>query len=168
MPENRKHQNMSAPEIAEERPQMAASRQGFRGFIARFLWFGISGIIGFIVDTGILYLLKGSFGLYDARAFSFIAAVFVTWLFNRTITFCNRSSGHSKTREFGIYMALMLAGGSVNYAVYAFMVATVAAAARQPVLGVACGSIAGMTINLVTSRYLLFRHQPESGGSRGR
>ncbi len=146
--------------------ETAAFRKGLPGFISRFFWFGISGIIGFIVDTGILYLLKGSLGLYGARAVSFFSAVLATWIFNRSITFRNRKSGHSKTREFGIYIALMLAGGSINYAVYAFMIASSALAARQPVLGVACGSIAGMTINLLTSRFLLYRHnQPEESGS---
>jgi putative flippase GtrA len=128
-------------------------------FSARFFWFGLSGIIGFMTDTGVLYLLKDFLGLYGARAVSFVSAVFMTWVFNRTITFRNRISGHSKAREFGIYIALMLAGGSVNYAIYAFMIASYANVAQQPVLGVACGSIAGMTINLLTSRFLLFRHQ---------
>lgn len=135
-------------------------------FSARFFWFVLSGIIGFMTDTGILYLLKDFLGLYGARAISFVSAVFATWVFNRSITFRNRTSGHAKAREFGIYIALMLAGGSINYAIYAFMIASYAIVAQQPVLGVACGSIAGMTINLLTSRFLLFRHQqPHSDSS---
>ena len=125
--------------------------------VRQVLLFGISGVIGFAVDTVILYLLKDSFGLYLARLFSFLFAVAATWIFNRTITFRTQQSGHSKKMEFGIYLSLMMAGGTVNYATYAFLVAEYLTVASYPIIGIAVGSIAGMTINLVTSRFFLYR-----------
>lgn len=128
-------------------------------FSIQLFWFGISGVTGFIVDSGVLYILKGSLGPYVARIISFLSAAFATWLFNRAITFRSRKSGHSTAREFGIYLSLMLIGGSVNYGVYALLIARYALIAQYPVIGVAAGSLAGMTINLLTSRFILYRHQ---------
>jgi putative flippase GtrA len=128
-------------------------------FSIQLFWFGISGVTGFIVDSGVLYLLKGSLGPYVARLVSFLCAAFSTWLFNRAITFRNRKSGHSTAREFGIYLALMMIGGSVNYGVYALLISRYAFIAHAPVYGVAAGSVAGMTINLLTSRFILYRFQ---------
>ena len=130
-------------------------------FSAQFFWYALSGVAGFIVDSSVLYLLKDIMGLYAARLVSFLCAAFSTWMFNRAITFRNRNSGHSKDNEFGFYLALMMIGGGINYGVYAFMIARYAVIALYPVFGVAAGSLAGMTVNLVTSRFLLFRFRQE-------
>jgi len=126
-------------------------------FTAQFFWFAISGIAGFIVDTVILMLLKDPLGLYLARLCSFFCAVFVTWLINRTFTFGDYHSNHSRVKEFLIYLSLMLAGGSVNYLLYALLVYTYSVVAIYPVIAVAAGSVAGMLINLLTSKFVLFR-----------
>lgn len=126
-------------------------------FSLQFFWFGVSGAVGFVVDVTVLYLLKGSLGLYGARLVSFLCAVFLTWLFNRAITFRNRKSGHSVVKEFCIYLTLMLIGGFVNYALYALLISKYSIIAIYPFYGVAAGSIAGMIINLCTSRFILFR-----------
>ena len=129
--------------------------------VAGFFWFGVAGVIGFLVDVGVLYLLKGALGLYGARVLSFFCAAFSTWLFNRAVTFRGRRSGHSKGKEFGIYLALMTIGGSVNYGVFALLVSRLDLVAQHPAIGVAAGSLAGMVVNLVTSRFMLFRHREE-------
>jgi putative flippase GtrA len=126
---------------------------------AGFFWFAIAGVIGFLVDVGVLYLLKGALGVYGARVLSFLCAAFSTWLFNRAVTFRGRKSGHSRAREFGLYLALMTIGGSVNYGVFALLISRVALVSQQPAIGVAAGSLAGMAVNLLTSRFLLFRHR---------
>jgi putative flippase GtrA len=36
--------------------------------VRKFVLFGIAGGMGFVVDTAVLYLLKGALGLYGARA----------------------------------------------------------------------------------------------------
>ncbi len=119
--------------------------------------FGLVGVVGFIVDSGILYLLKASLGLYYGRLLSFICAVLTTWILNRHLTFRKRASGLSLTHEFSRYLGLMLGGGAVNYASYALLVYFVEFVARQPVWGVAVGSVAGMLVNYLLARFLLFR-----------
>lgn len=123
----------------------------------QFLLFAVSGTLGFVVDSATLYLLKGMLGLYLARAVSFLAAVFFTWIFNRSLTFRNQRSGYSKGSEFGVYLALMAAGGSVNYLVFSLMVFFLPLVHAEPIIGVAAGSIAGMFVNWMTSKYFLFR-----------
>ncbi len=122
------------------------------------LLFGMVGTIGFLVDSTVLYLLKGAVGLYWGRAISFFCAAATTWLLNRTFTFRGHSSGHGPLKEMFVYIGLMMLGGAVNYLVYAVLVANSALVVAFPILGVAAGSLAGMGVNLLTSRFLLFRH----------
>lgn len=119
--------------------------------------FGLVGFIGFIVDSGVLYLLKSSLGLYYGRLFSFLSAVLTTWLLNRHLTFSQRASGLTLSQEFSRYLGLMLGGGVVNYLSYALLVYYVEFVARQPVWGVAVGSCAGMMVNYLSSRFFIFR-----------
>ena len=125
--------------------------------MTQFLLFAVSGTLGFLVDSLTLYLLKGALGLYLARAVSFLAAVFFTWLFNRSLTFRHQRSGYSWLSEFGVYLALMAAGGSVNYLVFSLLVFFLPVVHAEPIIGVAAGSIAGMFVNWVTSKYFLVR-----------
>jgi len=125
--------------------------------VKELVLFGLVGVIGFLVDSGVLYLLKSSLGLYYGRLFSFISAVFTTWILNRHLTFSKRASGLSLFNEFFRYFGLMLGGGVVNYASYAVLVYFVEFVARQPVWGVAVGSCAGMMVNYLLARFLIFR-----------
>jgi len=125
----------------------------------RFLWFFVAGLIGFVVDSGVLYATKEMLGLLIARVVSFTCAVLATWLLNRCVTFRDRSAGLGLFKEFLSYLGLMLFGGTLNYAVYAWMVLYVSIAQDSPVLGVAVGSLSGMLLNFMTSRYLLYRHR---------
>jgi putative flippase GtrA len=60
------------------------------------LRFAIAGTVGFVVDAGVLYLVKDSLGYYLGRALSFFLAVFCTWLLNRQFTFHQKASGVSR------------------------------------------------------------------------
>lgn len=122
--------------------------------------FGVVGVIGFVVDAGVLYLCKATLGLYVGRLVSFVCAVFATWLLNRQFTFRHRESGVSLTREFGRYFVSMLGGGAVNYATYAILVYFVTFVALQPVWGVAAGSLAGMLVNFVLAKFFVFSKTP--------
>ncbi|WP_211471083.1 GtrA family protein [Collimonas humicola] len=125
-----------------------------------FLIFGIVGTAGFLVDAGVLYLLKGWLGLYWARVPSFICAATATWLLNRRFTFRNRVSGMSMAQEYARYFGLMLGGGVVNYLVYAIALSLLPAGAYRPLASVALGSIAGMFVNYCSARYFVFRRKP--------
>lgn len=126
-----------------------------------FLAFGAVGTIGFLIDTAVLYLLRGMLGLYAARLVSFLCAASVTWFLNRHLTFAQRRSSYAPTTEMAFYILLMVLGGAVNYGLYAWLVATSPIVTQAPVLGVAAGSLAGMAVNLATSRFLLFRHNKD-------
>jgi putative flippase GtrA len=117
----------------------------------------MAGVFGLIVDTVVLYLLKDAMGPFYARAVSFLVAVFATWTINRVFAFRERKSALSKRREFAVYLVLMLAGGAANYGLYSWLVFTYPLVQQHLVIGVAAGSIAGMFINFLVSRYLLFR-----------
>lgn len=123
------------------------------------LAFGAVGTLGFMVDTAALYLLRGLLGLYVARLVSFLCAAAVTWLLNRHLTFARRRSSYAASTEMAVYILLMMVGGMVNYGLYAWLVTASPTVAEAPVLGVAAGSLAGMAVNLTTSRFLLFRHE---------
>ncbi len=125
--------------------------------IRQVVLFALAGIVGLIVDIAVLYAVRGAIGPFYGRAVSFFAAVVATWLVNRTLTFRGRHSGMSRKREFTAYFTLMLAGGAVNYAAYSALVLASDTVRQHLFLGVAAGSLAGMVVNFLTSRFLLFR-----------
>jgi putative flippase GtrA len=127
--------------------------------LRKFLLFGLAGGAGFVVDTAILYLLKGALGLYGARLISFLCAVATTWIINRSVAFKGQSANLPIWREFLHYLGAMILGGAVNYAVYAVLVATIPLVAEQPVLGVAAGVAAGMLVNFLLADKLVFRQK---------
>jgi len=125
----------------------------------QLFFFACAGVVGLIVDVAVLYALQGIFGPFYGRAVSFLAAVLSTWLVNRLLTFSARHSGLSRRREFAVYLSLMLAGGAVNYMVYLVLVMKFPLVRDYLFLGVAAGSIAGMSVNFLTSRFVLFRRE---------
>ena len=127
--------------------------------VARELFlFGLVGLAGFLVDSGVLYLLKGTLGLYLGRLVSFACAVFTTWFLNRHMTFRQRRSGMSPSQEFRRYFLMMVGGGLVNYCVYALLVYFSYSVANQPVWGVAFGSLAGMLVNYSLAKVFVFKN----------
>ena len=132
--------------------------------IKELFLFGLVGVLGFAVDTMVLYALIESMGPFYARLFSFVAAVFATWLANRNLTFREKKSNLTKPAEFAAYFGLMLLGGAVNYGTYAWLIIKVPSILLNPIIGVAAGSIAGLCINFATSRMIIFRvrHSSES------
>ena len=126
--------------------------------IRELFLFGLAGVAGFLVDSGVLYLLKSSLGLYIGRLISFFCAVIATWLLNRSFTFRQRQSGMTLSREFRHYFLMMLGGGIVNYCTYAALVYFSQAVSNQPVWGVAVGSLAGMLVNYSLARVFIFRN----------
>ncbi|MDA7418371.1 GtrA family protein [Xenophilus arseniciresistens] len=126
------------------------------------LWrFGVAGVLGFVVDAGVLYLLAPWLGWYGARVLSFWAAATATWLFNRRYTFADGAArgGAALWREYGGYLLAMLGGAAVNYGCYALALQLLPPAGWVPLLGVAVGSLAGMGINFLSARWLIFRRQ---------
>jgi putative flippase GtrA len=128
----------------------------------QFAWFSLGGLIGFIVDAGIVHLLVNIAGWnpYGARVLSFLAAASVTWLWNRTFTFAGRRHLGAGA-EWSRWVGVMTGGALLNYGTYALLVALVPLVHRWPVLGVAAGSVAAASVNFFGARAVVFA-KPEN------
>ncbi|MDP9606881.1 GtrA family protein [Variovorax sp. NFACC27] len=122
-----------------------------------FLAFAAVGVIGLVVDVVVLYLLAPLLGWYVARVVSFLAAATTTWAFNRRYTFAaSAAASRSIWREYLGYLATMAAGAVLNYGAYVLTLHWVEGR-WAAALGVALGSLAGMSANFLSARYLVFR-----------
>lgn len=125
--------------------------------LSQFLRFGISGGIGFVVDVAVLYLaMAAGANFYLGRGISFLCAVFATWQINRNYAF-KPSGSMSLWQEWWRYLLAMLGGGVINYLCSAIAVALLPPGPLAPMVGVAIGSIAGMSVNFISSKLLVFR-----------
>jgi len=128
----------------------APARRG----IDQFMRFGLIGIGGFVVDTLVLYTVKGALGLYLGRVVSYFAAATFTWALNRRFTFVTLRPA-PRFKQWLEFLAANAVGAVVNYAVYSALVAWTSAA-DMPVLAVAAGSIAGLTFNFTINKAWVF------------
>ena len=126
--------------------------------LLQFIKFGLVGVVGFLVDAGVLRFCMTELGMgpYAGRIVSFMAAVTATWLCNRHFTFRGQGSGSTRA-QWARFVAVCLGGFVFNYGAYALLIATQPVVAAYPVLGVAAGSLAGMFFNFFASRRLVFR-----------
>lgn len=127
-----------------------------RALLASFMRFGTVGASGFLVDTAMVYGLKGSVGLYWAGGLSYLVAATWTWIFNRWWTFAGRSSG-PLWRQWLRFLFVNLGGFVLNRGTYAILVTVSVLFREYPVLAVAAGTGAGMFVNFFLSRRLVFR-----------
>jgi putative flippase GtrA len=129
-----------------------AQRQTF----FQFLRFSIIGTLGAAVDAGTLYAVMHGIGLgpYSGRLASWLAAATFTWAMNRRFTFVD---DRPPFRQWLAFLAANALGGVINYGVYAVLVAMSPLVAQYPALGVAAGSLAGLTFNFSASKWVVFR-----------
>lgn len=121
----------------------------------QFLRFGFVGVLGFAVDAAVLSLaLTAHAGLLPGRCISYVVAASCTWLLNRRWTFNDRR--RSPAKQWARFLAANSCGGVVNYGIYAFLVLHSNTFAIYPVFAIAIGSISGLTINFVLSKYVVF------------
>ncbi len=122
----------------------------------QLLSFGLIGVIGFVVDAGVLYgALACGLGLYLGRLVSYLVAVSATWVLNRRYTFVGRP-GVSRIREWTKFVVSQLLGASINLGVYALLVRTSPMVAQHPVIGVGAGSLSGLLVNFSVARAYVF------------
>lgn len=123
-----------------------------------FALFCVGGVIGFLVDFGVLLLLVAGFAQdrFSARILSFLCAATATWVFNRTYTFRGRAR-HSLFGEWSRYIFAMSGGFACNYAAYTTMVLTFDLDKQWLGIAVAAGSVAGLGVNYLASRYWIYR-----------
>jgi len=121
--------------------------------------FALIGVLGFVVDAGIVQMLVREFDAnpYAARLVSFLAAATTTWGFNRRYTFAGHAGG-SRRREWLRYLVAMAGGFVLNYGAYAALVASWPLVREWPAIGVVAGSLAGAAVNFISSKYWIFRN----------
>jgi len=124
--------------------------------LAQFMQFGTVGLIGLVIDTAIVYALRGRLGLYGAGMVSYLVAATVTWLCNRLWTFRGRGSGPAH-HQWARFLVANFAGFVLNRGTYALVILLVPLAVRQPVIATAAGAIAGMFLNFSLSRTMVFK-----------
>jgi putative flippase GtrA len=124
--------------------------------LTRFFRFALVGTIGFLVDASVLRLVVAilAINLYAGRVISFFAAATVTWLLNRTFTF--RHNG-PRAAQWMRFIGANALGAGVNFGTYVVMITVWSVAREYPSIAVACGSIAGMGLNFVLMKKLVFR-----------
>ncbi len=119
--------------------------------------FGVVGGVGFLVDAGVLLaMLSLGLGPYGGRVVSYVVAASCTFALNRAWTFRAQPKSATPVRQWVLFLALNLIGFACNYGAYAALISSVPLVARFPVLGVAAGSLAGMTGNFLLSRRYVF------------
>lgn len=122
------------------------------------LLFGIAGVLGYLVDVTLTYLLHDATGPYLARIPAFICAATTTWIFNRWLTFAATEKRHkSLWKEYLHYLSLMVFGLIVNYVVYAVSITILGNNKYSILICVALGSLAGMVVNYMNSKKHLYR-----------
>ena len=130
----------------------------------QFLMFSLSGAIGLLVDLSALYIASMFMNLYSSRLVSFLAAVFSTWLLNRTLTFKIigpiKLSDKEQTKrllfEFFHYFIANLSGGLVNLVVYSIYVSyNIETTDRY--IATCLGSLSGLLFNFTLSKFIVFR-----------
>lgn len=128
-----------------------------------FLRFCVVGVVGFLVDTVVLYAAAPLAGWYAARMLSFLVAATATWWLNRKYTFASTAATRDRSmrHQYLSYLHAMLLGGAVNYLVYAAVILWVKVPAA-PMVGVALGSCAGLFFNFVSARYFIFAARDRS------
>lgn len=128
--------------------------------LTRMTRFAAVGVVGFIVDGGLLQATVTGLEMdpIQARAISFPAAVFVTWLLNRAFTFRNHDEG--KTSAWGSafrYLLVSVAGTLINFVTYAMLIMEIEALRPVPIIPLALASIVAMVFNYAGNRYFTFR-----------
>lgn len=124
---------------------------------ARLLRFAAVGVVGFIVDAGILVLLVHWIDAapLPGRIASFVTAATVTYLLNKRFTF--QMSERFAVDRWLIYVATTAIGAGINVGIYHWWISRNGDAVVHLVLGTAIGSLVAMCLNFIISSRIVFR-----------
>jgi putative flippase GtrA len=120
--------------------------------------FLVVGGIGFAVDAGLLAagISLLSLGPRVSRVISFLAAVLVTWMLNRSFTFADRAS----ERRGGELLRYVLTSGvsaCLNLGVYFLALMVWPDAGLAPYVALVLGVATGLVCNFTLYRLVVFR-----------
>jgi putative flippase GtrA len=123
-----------------------------------FVRFGMVGVVGFVVDAGVLQALvsMAGWGPIAARAVAVPTAVFATWLLNRSFTFPEAQGGPAWPSLMR-YAAVSALGASVNFVAYTSLVMASSFMAARPLVPLAIGSVIAMIVNYLGSKHFAFK-----------
>jgi putative flippase GtrA len=138
---------------SQETPAGVAVRQG--SLCGQILRFGVAGVIGFVVNAGIVGGLAHSIGPILAQVLAFPVAATVTWWLNRRYTF--GASQQEWHREWLRYVTANALGWSTNNGVYFLLILQSALMYKHPTLAVATSSLMGMFFNFAISKWVVFK-----------
>lgn len=143
---------------ARDRGRLARLHDRHGPLFRQFLQFGVVGTVGFLVDNAFVYTAHFVFGLglILAGLLSFFVAATGNWFLNRSWTFKGASTGRLH-HEWLRYLGTNAIGFVLNRGVYIALIATTAICVAHPVLALAAGSVAGLGVNFVMSRRVVFR-----------
>jgi putative flippase GtrA len=126
-----------------------------------FMRFALVGAGGYVIDTGVLALDTGVWGLdfKSGRALSIFVAMGFTWLGNRYLTFRERRarSFSGAMQEWLKFIGANLIGAVVNYGSSVLLVLYAASPFNHKFVAQACGVLAGLIFNFTLSKKLVFR-----------
>jgi putative flippase GtrA len=127
---------------------------------SRFLRFGIVGAGGFVVDTGVLFVLFQLFQLpyIAARAISILAAMNFTWMGNRVLTFHAHAARESRAiaAEWLRFVLTNAIGAAINWLVSILLRYEAPSPLNNPYLALVAGVAAGLVFNFTLSKRLVF------------
>lgn len=120
--------------------------------------FGVVGVIGFFIDSAVLYISLYYFelGYYFGRLISYLCAATVAWYLHRIFTFKDAQAG-KKHRQLVSFQITNSLGGGANYIIYALLVMNQEIFRKWPVLAVGIGAVIGMFINYYLSKKVVFK-----------
>jgi putative flippase GtrA len=122
---------------------------------AQIAAFGCTGLFGLVLDIATVYALRGALGLYLAGILAYFVAATGNWALNRVWTF--RGQGDDPAhRQWAKFLIVNLAGLVLNRGTYALLITFIPACAAEPAYAVAAGALAGMGVNFILTRRLVF------------
>ncbi len=128
-----------------------------------FMRFCCVGLLGFVVDFSVLTsIVDLGVNKIGGKFVSFAVAVVATWLVNRLWTFrAHEGPKRSLAREFGSYLTVQSVGFAANFSVYSALIyaAPVKNEHLQLLLGSVAGTAAGLMINYLGAKHLVFRRR---------
>lgn len=119
---------------------------------SEFFRFVIVGCLGFVVDAGIVFALsEAGVSPILARIPALVAAIFTTWILNRTLTF--HVNAPKSRDEVLRYIAVALSAAALNFLLYSALVIM----GVWPVTAVATSTIALLFVSFYGYRRFAFR-----------
>lgn len=122
--------------------------------------FGCTGLFGLILDIATVYALRRPLGLYGAGMVAYFVAATGNWALNRVWTFRDAAQTPAH-RQWAMFLIVNLAGLVLNRGTYAALITFVPVCADEPAYAVAAGAIAGMGVNFILTRRLVFQIKNE-------